>query len=168
MEPDKKDIKDIYKYRDWFRLVIDDPSRIFEAMDWYRERRDEARELILPVQGKLLELNTYHAGYLALYITYFQQLKHLASLFEHRLTRVAAQITKEWKNHPPTLVAPKIQEIKILVEDDERYSDQKILLGEIELLRDEMDAIVTGFETRGWQIKGSIDLILKDLKDAMI
>ena len=144
-----------YHYRDWYRTIIESPDKIFEALEWFRDRQSEARELILPVEGNLVELNTYHAGYLAIYTTYFKQLVHIADYFEHKLKRINGLIIKEWRNNPQTVVAPSATEMKFIVEDDERYSDMKVTLGEIQVVRDEMDAIVAGFETRSYQIKNN-------------
>lgn len=154
-------------YKDWYNEVVDNPQKLSEALVAFENEFLKGNEL-LTIEGNLIELIKYHSGYLAYYDTMHTQLQCLRDYYEGELNRIRAIALKEMLDNPPTNKAPNATQTNKLVDQDERVVEALSLYNDVSYMYKKFNAIMKGFESRGYSLGQLTELKKHGLEEARV
>ncbi|MAZ56796.1 hypothetical protein CL653_03320 [bacterium] len=154
-------------YKDWFSIVASDNDKLGDALDYFEQQYLKGQELA-QVEGNLMELIKFHAGYLSFYDQLHTQLECLRDLFASDLARIKSTVTREWLDNPPTNVAPNATQVKTLIEGDERVQDLTQALTLINYWYGSYNSLMKNFVQRGFSLSQLTEIRKHGLEEARV
>lgn len=135
----------------WRIIVKKDHSKLSDALEYYLAEMEEARKDLV-LEGNLTHITKYHAYHLSRYITHSKELDAMVTMFENELARTKGEVMREWLDNAPTNRVPSPSESKTAIESDERVVTIKGYLEETKYVDNMYDAVMRGWESRGFSI----------------
>lgn len=159
---------EILPYQSWYQIVKTNPEKLPAALEFFETTYLTGYEL--GVQGgRLEELLKYHAGWLGYFDQLHTQLECIEALYVDNLDATMAEVLQEWKNNPPTNVAPSnATELKNMVQSDPRIVKGKEDLRDVRYWKDSYQSLKHIFEKRSFTLNNITSLRVHGLEEVEI
>ena len=149
----------------WYNRVVDDMSRVTDAITYYND------ELIAAfaetkISGRLESQSQNIGGYMAHRYAQLQDLEAILKYFNHRLDRMRSQHYKKYVEAYNRELSDRAIEKYIDGESD--VNDMYDIINEVALVRNKYLAVIKGLDTKQFQIGHIAKLRAAGLEDAML
>jgi len=151
----------------WFGVIRENPERIIEACNWYRENLDQAFD-DMAIEGNLQMANQLHPGLVAYYNAMHTDLDMIEEYCKQSVIATKARRLRQWIENPPFNTKVNETTMKSLLETDEEVIEANSILLEVQDVFKKYTGLMKVLNDRGYSLNNITKLRIANMEEVEI